>query len=58
MSLMLDCVFIFDFLIEMGANVNALDSRRMSALHYALELTDELYAVKILETGKVDPAVA
>ena len=48
---MLGCVFIFDFLIEMGANVNILDNRRMSPLHYALELPDELYAVKILETG-------
>ena len=29
-------VFIFEYLLEQGANVNLLDSKRMSVLHYAL----------------------
>jgi len=41
-------IFIFEYLLEQGANVSALDNQRMSALHYALLSRDEIFSVNIL----------
>lgn len=51
-------LFIFEFLLEQGADVNLLDDRRMSVLHYALASRDEMFAINILESARnVDPAI-
>ena len=57
LALLQKSIFIFEWLLEQGANVNALSEDRLSILHYALNQNDEIYAVNILETGRVDPAV-
>ena len=51
-------IFIFEYLLEQGADVNALDKKRHSVLHYALQSRDEIFAVNILQTGRCDPAAA
>ena len=42
-------LFIFEYLLEQGANVNLLDDKRMSVLHYALTSRDEIWSINILE---------
>ena len=51
-------VFIYDYLIDAGADVNYRDGNNLSVLHYALNARGEEYAVKILQSGKLDRAVA
>ena len=46
---------IFDYLLYLEADVNQLDGRRVSLLHYALNAREEIYAVKVLKTGRVNP---
>ena len=51
-------IFIFEYLLEQGADVNALDKKRLSVLHYALQSRDEIFAVNILQTERCDAAAA
>ena len=51
-------VFIFDYLIEMEVDLNNIDFKGNSVLHYAITMGNELAAVKILETRRFDPDVA
>ena len=51
-------LFIFEYLLEQGADANKLDIKNNSVLHYALISRDEIFALNLLEKGRVLPSLA